>query len=454
MSARLTKGIRVFKNLILRLQNDKNLKSLLKDSGLLYVAGIFSIGLTFIQQITTANWLGIDVFGQFATIVGMTTLLMLIFDFRTWEASAKLLSRAFANQDYTDASSIITWLILLDILAGLLGASVLMLAGTWAADQLLDAPQLGYLISWYAITIPLHLFSIGVPSTFIRLQGRFDLLAGKSVIYALIRLILISGVAWLGWGLEAVILAAILSEIIQALMLFLMMLWITGRDERWVRLFNLTLPKNINNHIKLIGELWVGATIKGFQTESFIPILALLTGSTEVGLYRVAYDIANLLTRLISPFSIVIQPTLFQIFEEQTVTDFVRYIKQSSVILAVFVVPFVLGIISLGPFILPRLVGEGYEGVSLITTILAIGISFPSITIWLRPAIVAQNAVQQQNIASIAGLIIILIALVFFAPYGAIGAALVMAGFLILYTIVSLFIFYRNLQKMDYVRTY
>lgn len=409
-----------------------------------------SIGLTFAQQISTANALGIVDYGRFAAVISINLLFLLIADFRTWEISAKLLARSFADHDVAESASTITWLSLVDLVSGLVMALGLMVFADFIAVTMLEDPQLSGWFQLYALFTPLRLYTRGVPNTVIRLYGRFDWLAIKSVSYALVRLVFISGPALLGWGLPGVILGALLSDIFNGVLMHAMTLILWRRDTgqrtfiRWAR------PGRFDEGRRLLRDLWIGGTLKGLQLETFIPVLALLTDSAQVGLYRIGLDIAQLIARLTEPFSVVVQSALIQLYEEEPLSQFLRYIRQITLIASALVLPLLAGFVLLGAWIFPQVLGDEYAGVHSIVVILAVGQGVSAVTLWLRPAIVALNAAHAQNVISFFALLVSLSGLLLIAPsLGALGAALVMSGFLLAFTLASTLLFMRQVRRIQ-----
>lgn len=438
----------MFGQMLDRIRSDGNLKDLLRNSGMLYVAGGVSIALTFLQQITTANLIGVEDYGRFAAIMGSGMLLLLLVDFRTWEAAAKLLARSFVEKDHDESASIMTWLSVVDVISGMIATILLFLLADFIAITMLQAPELAPLVRLYALLVPLRLYARGVPNTVIRLYGRFDWLSVKSIVYAILRLVFITGLALLGYGLPGVIIGAVVADLLHTIMLYWMTWALWRRNTNQNTFIRFVRPRCFHEGLRLMRDLWIGATLKGLQLETFIPILALLTNPTQVGLYRVGLDIAQLVSRLMEPFSVVIQPTLIQLYEQQSLWKFTRYIKQATVIALVIITPFVLGIILLGPLAFPLLLDDDFAGVAPVASLLVVGFGFSAVFLWLRPAIVALNIVQAQNTISFAALVCSLIGLVFAASYGAVGAAFVMAAFLIGYSFASLLLFLWRLKSV------
>ncbi len=425
---------------VARIRRDRNLTGLLRNSGIMYASGVVTIGLTFVQQIATAKLLGPADYGRLATVLGSSAFLLLLLDVRTWELGTKLLARPVLDNAHDESVRIVNWLIVVDLFLGIIGAVLLLLAADWIATDLMKAPDLTGLVRLYAISLPFKQVGSSGPLALVRLRDRFDWLSIKSVSYAVVRLLLLTGPALLGLGLTGVIVGAIISEFVNmaSQLLMFVLLWRKMPDTR---LIDLTRPLQFGEGRKLLVNLWFSATLQALQLETFVPITALLTAPAQVGILRSAYDVSNLINNLIQPISIVLSPGIIKTYEISPGADFRRLLKQATAILSAMVVPLTLGIIVLGPFILPRLLGAGYEGVGVAAALFAFGFGVNAIFLWLRPVVVAMKLIREQNILSFVSVIISTAGLLFAAPrYGAAGSALVVGGTIALYALILLVI--------------
>jgi O-antigen/teichoic acid export membrane protein len=286
------------------------------------------------------------------------------------------------------------------------------------------------------------------PLALVRLRDRFDWLSIKSVFYAVARLALLAGPALLGFGLAGVVVGAIIAEFINmaSQMLMYILLW---RKMPNTRLVDFTRPVQFAEGSKLLVNLWFSATLQALQLETFVPITALLTAPAEVGILRSAYDVSNLINSLIQPISIVLSPGIIKTYELSPGAEFRRLLKQATAILSVMVVPLTLGIVVLGPIVLPRLLGAAYEGVGTAAAFFAIGFGVNAVFSWLRPVVVAMKLVREQNIISLISVIISTAGLLFVAPrYGASGSSAVVGGTIAIYALV-LFVVIRMRVRAD-----
>ncbi len=422
-----------------RISSDRHLVGLLRDSSILYVAGVISIGLTFAQQISTARILGPVEYGLLAAVLSSAALMLLLMDFRSWEAANKLISRCMADRDMDEAARVSSLLMGVDVAFGMLGLILLLLLAPVVAAGLLRIPELTWLVQLYALIIPFRLFSMGVPTSLLRLYDRFDWLAAKSVIYSVLRLVLMTGAALLGLGLPGVVAGAIVGEVVNAAMLFVLVALLWRRQNPGVTLFRLALPHRPGSIFRLMASLWTSGSLKGLQQEIIIPLLALLTTPGQVGLFRSGMDVAQLVLRLVEPLSITIQPKIMKLYEMDTFAAFIRFIKQSTALLAVVIWPFTIFLILLGPVVIVPFLGEDYAGVWPIASLISAAFAVIGTFSWTRPALVSLNAVGWEIILDFGLLVLTAAGMFGLAPeQGALGAAVVIAVCFILYVAAAL----------------
>jgi O-antigen/teichoic acid export membrane protein len=423
-----------------RIRQDANLKDLLRNSGILYSAGVISIGLTYLQQLTTANLLGAEDYGRYAIVISSGLLVMLVSDFRTWEIGSKLLARPLEKADYPEFVRITSRLLLLELLTGCLGAIVIALFAENIARDLLHAPNLIILLPIYALSLPFRTISIGVLGVIPRFYNHFDWLAWKSVGYAVLRLVLISGAALLGLGLPGVIIGVVLGEVINTLILFVFYTLIWRHHMSGSQLFSLNHPLTNANWRKLLIDQWVSSTLAGLHYQLFIPIVALLTNPMQVGVLRSGMDIADLLERAIQPITIVFSPRIIALYEQNSLHEFHRYLKQVALLLLAIVLPLSGVLLITAPFLLPQFYNpEEFLGIVPTAMWLVAGAGiFNALMWWVRPTLIAINGLRLNNLLLLGAISIAGVALfIFTPPYAATGAAAVRGLFLASYAFVS-----------------
>jgi O-antigen/teichoic acid export membrane protein len=433
-------------------QHDISFKSLIRYSSVIYSAGFISILLTTVQQLTTAGLLGAGDYGRLAAVVSSSAFIMLLIDVRTWELGAKFLARPILDRDHSEISQMVSWLILLDLVTGLVGAAILIIFAQPIAEHLLKSTSFTAYIRLYALTMPFQLIGLGVLRTVIRLYEYFNWLAVKSVIYAGFRLILLSGIALFGFGFTGVLSGVVFSEILNTLVMIWMVKRIYLKEIPDAKLIDFTKPRQFDAVRRMIGDLWLGATLKGIQLETFIPIMALLTNPTQVGIVRTGIDLSGLVIRLTDPIMIVLMPMIMKSAEQDSRTKFIGLLKKGTGFVASLVLPFMGALLGLSYVGIPRLLGSDFAGVDEIVVILLLGSGFNVLFLWLRPAIVALDCIRSQNILSIILTGLSMMGMFILIPsHEAIGGAMILSSYRVLIVVGSLWIFYRGLKAHQFV---
>lgn len=416
------------------------MKELLVNSGLLYASGFFSILLTFIQQITTANRLGPTDYGRFAIVLSSSFLVTVIMDFRTWELGAKLLAVPIEQQQHQESVRIISWLNLIELLSGVVGGLLVFALAHPIAVYLLQAPDVDWLVRLYALSIPFRVITMGILGVIPRLFDHFDWLAAKSVAYAFLRLILISGAAWLGFGLPGVVMAAVITEVAHLVMLIVMALVIKRQHLPHTPLIDLIRPQQFSEARKMIGAFWLNSTLLGIHIYAFIPAMALFTTPTQIGLFRSGMDIAELIDRAVQPLLLVIWPKIITLYAPEHPGAFRRYLLQAAGLMNLVCLPLMVGIMLGIPLLLPHILSnEGFKGVVPVAVALTFGYGIYLSQFWTRPAIITTGLIGFQNWHTFALLIVSLALLIWLTPQqGAFGGALARMSFLVLSSLSSI----------------
>ncbi|MBK9125770.1 MAG: oligosaccharide flippase family protein [Chloroflexi bacterium] len=408
------------------------------------------MALTFAQQITTAGFLGAEDYGRLAVVVSAGMLVMLITDFRTWEVGTKLLTRSETDGDTAETARVTTWLLLIELVTGVLGAIVIALAAPWMAQTFLQSPELAGLITAYAFAIPFRILSLGVLSVFPRIGNRFDWLAQKSIAYAVVRLVLMTGAAAAGLGLPGVIAGAIVGEIFNFSLLVIMALRLYSPRREGLALFDLTRPAQFDEGRRMLGQLWVSSTLTGIHYYMFVPLMSLVTNTVQVGRFRSALDIAELVERTVQPLAIVFTPRIMALSNSKDYVSLRRYALQCAGMLSAVVIPLAIGVALLGKYFIPLVLSStGFEDVWLVTNLVLVGVATHTILQWwLRPAAVAMRTVHSQNWVMVASLVLSALGLVILTPiYGAEGAAIAKSVFQITISLGSLVLFGHYLRR-------
>ncbi len=415
------------------------LLGLFRESGVLYVGGGLTVVLTLAQQLTTARFLGPSGYGKLAIVTGSVTVAFLVLDIRSWEVATRLLAAPIRRDDHDEVLRIAAWTLRLELLTGFLGGGLLVVTSPLVARHLLNQPSASWIVAAAGVAVAARVAATGMSTAVIRLAGRFRWLAVKSVGYAGARLLLITSPVALGWGFTGAAGGVILSEVINATVVVLL-----GRaalrtiaPHGTLPLWRSDPPAEAARGRRLIPSLWLSASLKALQLETFLPLAALLAPPADVGLLRTGLDIADVPGKAAGPLATVIFPRIVTA-REHSREAFGNALRSSASGLLIIVAPVTLMVIGGTPLAV-NVLPSGYEDVVSVAIVLTIGFAVSASTIWVRHAIVALDRVRAQNIVGAVLVLLSVSAMVVTVPvHGAIGAALVMASFLVVYSSSSL----------------
>ena len=432
------------KDWLLQLRRDTTIRRVAQQAGLLYVSGVLATVLTLGQQLSTAALLGVSDYGRLATLAATTTLILLLLDVRTWELGTKLLSGDPSARD-VEVGRVVTRLACIELALGALAAAFLLALANPVAAHLLKDPDLATAVRLGCIALPIRLLSQGVCVAVLRLEERYGWLAVRSVVAAATRLLLMSGAALLGFGLTGVVVASVIAELVSATILVAVIVPTHRRVAGGHRLIDFRPPANWAEHRRMLRTLWVSASLKGFQLETFLPVAAALTSPAQVGLLRVGLDVASVTSRITAPLAIVLSPRIVACLTAGDRKASVRLLRQSNTALIVLVAPVAGLLLICTAWLLPLLDPE-VHGITPVATLLIIGMAMNAISQWVRPAVVGLDIVREQNRLSLVLTALSLAALVVGTlAFGSVGAAGAMAAFLVVYALMSAHLVVRRL---------
>jgi O-antigen/teichoic acid export membrane protein len=157
-------------------------------------------------------------------------------------------------------------------------------------------------------------------------------------------------------------------------------------------------------------------------------VLSVIANPVAVGYYRVALDLANVLSKLGNPIQNAILPVFVEIAQMR---DWAKVkslaFKTTYALFGIMIIPLII-VILFAPDLIQLFIGPDMERVALPFVILTIGIAINTSLIWARPLLVTKSKVSSANQAAIIGFIL---EIAFFGllarPYKEVGVAIAKA---------------------------
>lgn len=428
--------------LLSKIREDAHIHNLLQASGILYAGALIALALLLIQQFGLANLLGSSDYGRLAIIVSSGLLIMLFLDFRTWEMGIKLLTTEITNQSFIQVVRLLNWLVGIELITGLIGMVLLFACAELLASRVLNIPGLDSLIRLYALSLPFRVVADGVTSTVPRVYNEFKWVAYKTVSNNFFRLILMVALVKLGYGLSGAVIGALISDVINFLVVMVIARGILKREMPGIRLIDRTPPKQQSTGYRMMADYWVVSSLVGLNQQAVIPFIGILSSASQVGLFRVGLDIAQFIDKLVAPITLGVTPQIMRVYEHEEWGVFTRHVKRTSFLFFLAVAPMTLAIIVLGPTLFPKLLHDEIYGLlPPVASIISVGYAITvAITPWTRPALIAIGYSRLQSIAMLLQTAMMFVMLWWLTPlYGALGAAIAISASMAFFSVFYLF---------------
>jgi O-antigen/teichoic acid export membrane protein/glycosyltransferase involved in cell wall biosynthesis len=383
--------------MLLRLQRtlrswrqDRLLRGILKNSGYLFSSNSVAVILTFFQGILTARLLGEYNYGLLIGIVIVfVTNVNRLLSFRMSEVVVKYLGQALLEGKKERAAAVVKGLGMVEALTSVAAYLVLLLLTPLAARYFAKDLNTIPLFIIYGLVLLSYLVyetSTGILQT----TGRFDRIALINLVQSVITASLILLVFLTKGGIMGVLLAYLLgktfSGIAVALFAAVEMQKILGPG--WQRA-QLSLLPDWRNMLKFAISTNLNGTVNLFARDSETLLISLFRSPAEVGYFRLAQGLINLVMLPIEPF---ISPTYAEITRTVArrgwgVTR--RLLKQVSSISGLWTLLAGIALALAGRWLIPLVYGPRYAPAYPALLLLLVGYGFASIFQWNRPLLLA-----------------------------------------------------------------
>ena len=395
-----------------------------QDVGVLTVGNFIAAALNLVQGILVARWLYPELYGIASLVLLYPRLIYGLFDAGSGAATVKYFGQYYALGEHVRALAICKLGYLVDAGAALLGLGVVVLSAQFAADIFVHDPHVAGLIMLYGLAIVPRVF-VGTSNAILVSLGRSQWIASIETLGNSLRVVLVVGLVLAGWQVAGVVWANAAASIALGL-LYVVSAWVLvrracGASIMAGRLSTLNSERRPLLSFFAYNHLNALITLIPQQLDSIL--LGYFRGPTEVGYYRLAKNLAEVVEYVRTPLFSVSYAQLAKISgpgREQAIREKIRRLAFWGVPLGVVV----LGGAALVPFVLPLLVGGHYSPAVFAAQILivAAGISLPFF--WLRAIYLVKNLVREFFIVSSAVTVSIMLVYPFIIwKWGFLGAA-------------------------------
>lgn len=373
-----------------------------QDVGILTLANFVKAIISFTQGILVARWLGPELYGVAALVMSVPSLVYTFFDARSSEASIKYLSEFDARGDREKAAAMCRLGYAIDFGIAMLAFIGVLIITPWASHAIVHRPELAWLIVVYATAfLPRSL--TGTSYAVLVVHRNFTTIAFISILVTALRFGLILGLVLVGWNVTGVVLGNSIALTLEGL-LFGFLAW-SCISNSWGRIPWSATWSILRGYRREIGQFLIyndlNVLIGMIPKQLDLVLLGYFRNPTEVGYYKLARNLVNVVGYIIYPLQSVTYPELARLWGIGDQQSFRKRVQKLAWQIGVPLSLLILSGVTLIPIILPLLVGDVYRPAIIAVQILLIGSATWLAFFWLRPFYLAMANVRQWMIGII-----------------------------------------------------
>lgn len=398
------------------LREDPLLQRVVRNSAYLFSSNTAAAALNVVQGILIVRLLGDSGYGLLTIVMDFASNANRLLSFRMSEVVVKYVGDSLAQEDRPRAAAIVKGIGLLEALMSVLAYLIVIALASWAAHNLADDDTVVSLFRFYGLFLLANLVyetSLGV----LQATDKFKQVARANFYQSIAVTVLIAIAFLVDGGIVGVLTAYLIGKTLAGTMIaaFAARELNNTLGHGWTRA-SLRLAGDWTPILRFAFSTNLNGTVNLFARDNIRLYLAWFLSNAQVGYFRLASSLINLVMLPIEPF---IWPTYAEITRTIAQRQWGltrRLLKQVSTIGGVWTLLAGGGLIALGWWIIPVVYGSemapAYPGV----VILLLGYAFANILNWNRPLLLALgHPVYPLMVAAILGAVEVIL-IVLFVP--------------------------------------
>ena len=410
---------------------DRLLKTIVLNTGYLFSSNTAGMALSTIQSIFAARLLGVADFGLLGTITGFTSSVNNLFSFRMGELVVRYFSQFQSEKRLDRAAALIKIAALVEGTSSILAFVLLLLLSPLAARYLGKDPSTSPLFAIYGISILGNLImetSTGVLQVTRQFRVQAVINLGQSILTALI----IMAAFFLHSGVMVVLTAYLIGKVILGIGPVVVAWRSLGEilGPGWWRASLSLLPaKRELASFALSTNL--SATVNLLVRDSEVVWVAFFLNPVDVGYYKVALAIINLVSMPITPFIRTTYPELSKSVAERSWAQLRRLLGRVTLLAGGWTGITGVALVVLGPLLI-QFYGSEYLPAYPALLVLLAGFGLANVLFWNRALLLSLNQPQYAfKVMFWAGVVKIGLAFVLVPHFGFVAEAMLLSGWFI-----------------------
>lgn len=371
------------------LRDDPLIRRVLRNSSYLFSSNAVSAALNFVQGIFVVRLLGDSGYGALATIMVFASNVNRLLSFRMSEVTVKYMGEALTRNEKERAAALVKGIGLTEAITSVAAYLVLFALSSWGARTFADDASLAHLFRFYGLFLLANLVyetSAGV----LQAADKFDRVARVNVFQSIAMTLVIVAAFVLDWGILGILTAYLIGKTIAGVVIVLYAVhelndrlgleWRRaplGLVSDWKSILRFALSTNLNGTVNL------------FARDNILLYLAVFLSNAEVGYFRLASYLINLMMLPIEPF---IWPTYAEITKTIAGRQWRatrKLLKQVSAIGGAWTLLAGGGLAALGWWLIPFIYGSDLAPAYPCFLILLVGYGAANVANWNRPLLLA-----------------------------------------------------------------
>ena len=400
---------------------------IVSNARLMFVAKAIGAAIGFATLIIAARGLSKSELGIVLFLHGYMLLFSKIATFQSWRTLIRFGSDDLHNKDVGGLAKLIRFCLALDYLSafaaflvavGLAGFVVMFLGHLPSFDGSASDFDVARISPWlYGYSTLILVSQQGTSIGIFRLFNRFDMLAARALVMPVLRFAGALIAFWLDSGFAGYLVAWFIASLIGKLSLPVLAIL----ELRRRNLVPALLKKAPGIWLKRTG-LWsfvwksnVDTTLAAGMSQLPLILIAPLLGPQYVAIYKIAEEVANLLSKVVLLIDQVVYPEFARMVSRGDPGHIWKIVVKSATVLltAGIVLSVIVGLA--GPEVVAASYGNGYQDVVPLSILLVLAAAITGVTAPIYPVFYATHRPEAAILVRSAGLVIYLSCLIVFS---------------------------------------
>lgn len=360
-----------------------------RNASYLLSGDLVASGMRMVSIALTARALGVESFGILVLLQTYVAVIDRVLNFQSWQALIKYGAEHRSQEREHGLEDLFKLGFLVDFITAILGAGIAALAATLVGTWLnWEASIIEYAVFYSAVIA----FNIeGTCIAILRLHDKFGLIGAQKVIAAAVKLIATAIAFATTDSLVVFVTVAAVCQVVG----YLVLLALAFRQLALLRLAPLRKGEARRAFRENKGITTYIVSTNLHSTFRIIPdqldfiIVAAVLGNAATGSYKVAKEMARILTRVVQPLYQSIYPELAALAANRKYRQILQIVWRSGFVVGLAAIFFWVCLILFGESLLALIFGDQYTDAYMVMIWYALGAVISAAAFPITPAILA-----------------------------------------------------------------